>query len=101
MLTRLLAHVRGHWIGALALFLVLTGGLAAAKTVLSEDRIDGEARSADVYSLSGRDIDGTVCVTTAGRAHRSRRLLPDRPWHRRNRLRDDGDQLTASSAARY
>ncbi len=53
--------------GALALFLVLTGGLAcAAKTVLSEDTIDGEARSADVYSLSGRDIDGTVCVTTPG-----------------------------------
>ena len=65
MLARLLANLRGHWMGALALFLVLTGGVAyAATTVFSEDIVDGEVRAADVYSLAGRGIDGTVCVTT-------------------------------------
>ena len=64
MLARLLAHLRGHWMAALTEFLVLAGGVAyAANTVFSEDIVDGEVRSADVYSLSGRGIDGTVCVT--------------------------------------
>ncbi len=49
------------------MFLVLTGGIAyAANAVFSEDIVDGGVRSADVYSLSGRGIDGTVCVTAAG-----------------------------------
>ena len=67
MLARVLAHLRVQWMAALALFLVLTGALAcASNTVLSEDILDGEVKSADVYSLSGRGIDGAVCVTTAG-----------------------------------
>jgi hypothetical protein len=66
MFARLLAHLRGHWMGALALFLALTGGVAyTANAIFSEDIVDGGTRSADVYSLSGRGIDGTVCVTTA------------------------------------
>jgi hypothetical protein len=67
ILAGLLAHIRGRWIGALALFLVLAGGVAyVANTTFTDDIVDGEARSADVYSLSGRGIDGTVCVTTPG-----------------------------------
>ena len=67
MLARLLAQARGHRLRALALFLVLTGGVGyAANIVFSEDIVDGEASSADVYSLTGRGIDGTVCVTTPG-----------------------------------
>ena len=50
---------------ALALFLVLTCGVAyAANAVFSEHTVDGGVRNADVYSVSGRGIDGTVCVTT-------------------------------------
>ena len=65
MLARLLAHVRGHWMGALALFLVLICAVAfAANTVFSEDIPDGWVRAADVYSLSGRGIDGSVCITS-------------------------------------
>ena len=63
---KLLVHLRGHWMGALARFLALTGGVAyAANAMFSEDIIDGGIWSADVYSLSGRGIDGTVWVTTA------------------------------------
>ncbi len=66
MRARLLAHLRGHRMGVLAVFLVLAGGVAyAANAVFSEDIVDGGVRSADVYSLSGRGIDGTVCVTTS------------------------------------
>ena len=49
MLARLLAHLRGQWMGALALFLVLTGGVAyAANTVFSSDIVDNQVFSADV-----------------------------------------------------
>ena len=66
MFARLLAHLRGHWMGPLAPFLALTGGVAySANAMLSEDIVDGGIRSADANSPSGRGIDGTVCVTTA------------------------------------
>ena len=49
MLARLLAHLRGQWMGALALFLVLTGGVAyAANTVFSSDIVNDQVFSADV-----------------------------------------------------
>ena len=49
MIARLLAHLRQQWIGALALFLVLTGGTAyAANTVFSSDIVDNQVFSADV-----------------------------------------------------
>ena len=49
MLSRLIAHVRHQWMGALALFLVLTGGVAyAANTVFSSDIANNEVYSADV-----------------------------------------------------
>jgi hypothetical protein len=51
-----LAHVRGQWMGALALFLVLTGGVAyAADKVFSSDIADNQVFSVDVRndSLSG------------------------------------------------
>ena len=38
MFARLLAHLRGHWMGALALFLALIGGVAyTANAMFSED----------------------------------------------------------------
>ena len=46
---RLIAHLRQQWMGALALFLVLTGGVAyAANTVFSADIVDGEVKAADI-----------------------------------------------------
>ena len=47
--SKFLAHLRRQWMGALALFLVLTGGVAyAANTVSSSDIIDNQVFSADV-----------------------------------------------------
>ena len=47
--SKFLAHLRRQWMGALALFLVLTGGTAyAANTVLSSDIVDNQVFSADV-----------------------------------------------------
>ena len=49
MFSRLVAQVRRQWMGALALFLVLTGGAAyAANTVSSSDIVDNQVFSADV-----------------------------------------------------
>lgn len=49
MFSRLVAQVRQQWMGALALFLVLTGGAAyAANTVSSSDIVDNQVFSADV-----------------------------------------------------
>jgi len=46
---RALDHVRRQWMGALSLFLVLTGGVAyAANTIASSDIIDGQVRAADI-----------------------------------------------------
>lgn len=52
MLRRLGTHVRNQWMGALALFLVLTGGTAYAldgtNTVFSDDIVNGEVKTADL-----------------------------------------------------
>ena len=49
MLARILGHLRAQWAGVLALFLVLTGGVAyAANTVFSSDIVDNQVRSVDV-----------------------------------------------------
>ena len=49
MIARLLAHLRQQWMGAIALFLVLTGGVAyAANTVFSTDIVNDQVFSADV-----------------------------------------------------
>ena len=52
MASKLFAHLRRQWMGALALFLVLSGGTAVAldghNTVFSDDIVDGEVYSADV-----------------------------------------------------
>jgi hypothetical protein len=49
MWPKFLAHLRGQWMGALALLLVLTGGTAyAANTVFSSDIVDNQVYSADV-----------------------------------------------------
>ena len=48
MPARILGHLR-EWAGVLALFLVLTGGVAyAANTVFSEDIVNGEVKTADI-----------------------------------------------------
>ena len=55
MLARIVKHLR-DWAGVLALFLVLTGGVAyAANTVFSGDIVDDQVYSADVRNdgLSG------------------------------------------------
>jgi hypothetical protein len=59
MFSRLLAHLRRQWMGALALFLLLTGGTAyAVATVGSADVINESLRGVDVKdrSLSGADL---------------------------------------------
>ena len=49
MLARILGHLRAQWAGVLALFLVLTGGVAyAANTVFSTDIVNDQVFSADV-----------------------------------------------------
>jgi hypothetical protein len=49
---RIAAHLRHQWLGALALFLVLTGGtayaLAGSNTVFSDDIVNGEVKAPDV-----------------------------------------------------
>jgi hypothetical protein len=49
MLARILGHLRAQWAGVLALFLVLSGGVAyAANTVFSTDIVNDQVYSADV-----------------------------------------------------
>ena len=65
MTGRLFAHLRRQWMGALALFLVLTGGIAyAAGTIGSADVIDNSLRSIDLKDESAVKtediIDGQV-----------------------------------------
>jgi hypothetical protein len=59
----LLAHLRGQWIGALALLLVLTGGTAYAldgsNTVFSDDIVNGQVKADDIG-------DGEVKVADVG-----------------------------------
>ena len=58
MLANLFAHVRRQWMGALALFLVLGGGVAyAADTVFSSDIVDGEVKSIDIGTNQVRSVD--------------------------------------------
>jgi len=56
MLRTVASHIRNQWAGFLALFLVLTGGIAyAANTIGSTDIINNEVYGADVRddSLAG------------------------------------------------
>jgi hypothetical protein len=49
MRSKFLAHLRRQWMGALALFLVLSGGTAwAANTVFSTDIVNGEVKNPDL-----------------------------------------------------
>jgi hypothetical protein len=52
MIAKPLSDLRRQWLGALALFLVLTGGtayaLAGSNTVFSDDIVDGEVKAPDV-----------------------------------------------------
>ncbi len=58
MLARILGHLRAQWAGVLALFLVLSGGVAyAADTVLSSDIVDGEVKTADIGNNQVRSVD--------------------------------------------
>ena len=81
MLRKLGSHLRHQWMGAVALFLVLSGGTAYAVTqidrnsVKSKHIVDGQVRSVDVEDdgLTGADVDesqlGTVpSATQAGDA---------------------------------
>ena len=67
---RVLDHLRRQWMGALALFLVLTGGVAyAANTIASGDIIDGEVKTADLAANavnSARIADGQVTLADIG-----------------------------------
>jgi hypothetical protein len=77
MLATLIAHLRRQWMGALALFLVLTSGAAyAANTVFSSDIVDNEVYSADVRddSLAG---GGLTAVDLKLGAVRSSEVLND------------------------
>jgi hypothetical protein len=67
MLARLLAHLQRQWMGALALFLVLTGGVAyAANTIGSSDIIDESILSQDVKNGEVKTADiGTNQVRSA------------------------------------
>ncbi len=72
--SKFFVHLRRQWMEALALFLVLTGGVAyAANTVFSSDIVNGEVKSVDIgtgqvqtadvknESLTGHDIqDNTI-----------------------------------------
>jgi hypothetical protein len=67
--SRFLARVRQQWMGALALFLVLTGGVAyAAGTITSSDIVDNQVFSADVRndSLTGGGLTGADIRDHAG-----------------------------------
>ena len=65
MLRRFVSQLRDQWMGALALFLVLSGGTAYAVTqidrnsVKSKHIVDGQVKSSDVQDdgLTGVDID--------------------------------------------
>ena len=55
--SKFLAHLRRQWMGGLALFLVMTGGTAMAlpgtNTVLSDDIVNGEVKTADISDTDG------------------------------------------------
>ncbi len=70
--SRVLDHLRRQWMGALSLFLVLTGGVAyAANTIGSSDIIDGEVKTADLAAnavTSPKIADGQVTGADIGQA---------------------------------
>ena len=54
MRSKFFVHLRRQWMGALALFLVLTGGTAyAADTVFSTDIVNGEVKTPDISDTNG------------------------------------------------
>ena len=58
MLGKLLAHIRRQWMGALALFLVLSGGIAyAGATIGSEDVINDSLKSVDLKDNQVKSAD--------------------------------------------
>ena len=67
---RVLDHLRRQWMGALALFLVLSGGVAyAANTIGSSDIIDGEVKTPDLAANavnSAKIADGQVTEADIG-----------------------------------
>ena len=64
MRSKLFVHLRRQWMGALALFLVLTGSAAyAANTVFSTDIVNGEVKTPDLATdavVSGKIATGGV-----------------------------------------
>lgn len=67
MLRRLGSHLRNQWMGALALFLVLSGGTAyAAATIGSDDIVDGSIRSIDLRNDEIRTFDVRDDTQTGG-----------------------------------
>ena len=67
---RALAHLRRQWMGALSLFLVLSGGVAyAANTIGSSDIIDGQVKTPDLAANavnSSKVADGQVAEADIG-----------------------------------
>jgi len=58
MFASTLGHLRQQWMGAVALFLVLSSGIAyAANTVFSSDIVNGEVKSVDIGTNQVRGID--------------------------------------------
>ena len=58
MIRTAVAHLRAQWMGALALFLVLTGGIAyAADTIGSSDIINGQVKSVDIGNNQVQSVD--------------------------------------------
>jgi hypothetical protein len=57
MMRKFTSHLRGQWMGATALFLVLAGGTAyAAATIGSADIVDGSIRSVDLKPVVQREV---------------------------------------------
>jgi hypothetical protein len=79
-MSKLIAHLRAQWMGALALFLVIAGGTAyAANTIGSNDVIDNSLLSADLKNnqavksadvadgqLDGKDVGQLEVVNFTG-----------------------------------
>jgi hypothetical protein len=70
MVGRLVAHLRGQWMGALALFLVLSGGsayaLAGHNSVLSDDIKNGQVKPQDLANPEKPKSAGLTNTQGAG-----------------------------------
>jgi hypothetical protein len=65
--SKFFVHLRRQWMGAVALFLVLTGGTAyAADTIFSSDIVDGEVKTADIGNNQVRSADVRDDTQTGG-----------------------------------